>query len=174
MEWNADHRLSKKRKAYTVLAQYSFDLRRRLWNTILGITWKIIMAELMVALSALGLVIIRRLRRREKVVCPFHTPHWFASTPRIRMVIEQTTNQSIQWRPILRQPTFSDFACCIGVDNIRAAPKASNNAEHTEQFPKSFQSPETRQTANGWAGVFLLSAFLSDTFSVHCFVQLLF
>ena len=26
-----------------MLAQYSFDLRRRLWNTVLGITWKIIM-----------------------------------------------------------------------------------------------------------------------------------
>ena len=58
-----------KHEAHTVLAQYLFDQRRRLWNTILGITWKIIMAELTVAFSALRLVIIRRRRRRKKVVC---------------------------------------------------------------------------------------------------------
>ena len=75
MEWSADHRLSVKNKVHTVLAQYSFDQRNFLWNAILGITWKIIMAELMVALSALGLVIIRRRRRREKVVCSAPLTH---------------------------------------------------------------------------------------------------
>ena len=56
----------RKTKRTQVLDQYSFDRRIRLWNTILGITWKIIMAELIVAASALGLGIIRRRRKREK------------------------------------------------------------------------------------------------------------
>ena len=47
-ERSADHRLCDENKAHTVLAQYSFDLRRRLRNTILGFTLKIIMSELMV------------------------------------------------------------------------------------------------------------------------------
>ena len=93
-EWSADHILSEKNEEHTVLAHYSFDLRRHLWNTMLGITWQIIMAELMVALSALGLVILRRRRRREKsgLFRPSHTLCWFASTPPIRMVIEQKSN----------------------------------------------------------------------------------
>ena len=33
-----------------------------------------------------------------------------------------------------RQPSFSDFTCWTGADNIHAAPKASNAAEHTKQI----------------------------------------
>ena len=48
-----------------------------------------------------------------------------------------------------QQPTFSDFARWIGADNIHAALKASNAAEHTEQIcsrprpslPKRFRRP---------------------------------
>ena len=32
------------------------------------------------------------------------------------------------------QPSSSDFTCWIGWDNVHAAPKASNAAEHTEQI----------------------------------------
>ena len=47
------------------------------------------------------------------------------------------------------QPTLSDFACCIGADNVHAALKASNAAEHTGQIcsqprpsvPKRFRRP---------------------------------
>ena len=39
-----------------------------------------------------------------------HTPRWFASTPPIKMVTEQTTNQSIRWCPKLVRvsPNVSD------------------------------------------------------------------
>ena len=33
----------------------------------------------------------------------------------------------------VRQPSSSDFACWIGADNVRVAPKASDAAEHTKQ-----------------------------------------
>ena len=59
------------------------------------------MAELMVALSALGLIIIQRRHRSEnwfiydRHLLPSHTPCWFASTPPIRIIIEQLAdNQS--------------------------------------------------------------------------------
>ena len=55
---------------------------------------------------------------------PSHTPRWFASTPPIR----ESNGSDV------RQPTSSDFACWIGADNVRAAPKASNAAEHTEHI----------------------------------------
>ena len=55
---------------------------------------------------------------------PSHTPCWFASTPPIR---ESNGSDG-------QQPTSSDFACWIGADNVRAAPKASDAAEHTEHI----------------------------------------
>ena len=138
-ERSADDRLSEKNKVHTVLAHCSFDLRRRLWNTIVSITLKIIMAELMVALSARRLVIIRRRHRRETVVCSAHpTLRWFASTPPIRNVIEQLADNQSEY-PMMSNPRTA----------VHTVPKASNTAEHTKQicsqtrhsFLKRFRRP---------------------------------
>ena len=76
------------------------------------------MVGLTLALCALGLVMIRSRHYRHI------RPRWFTSTPPNR----ESNGSDI------RQPTSSDFACWIGADNVRAAPKASDIAETTEQI----------------------------------------
>ena len=105
----------------------------------------------MFVLSALGLVIIWWRCRSGKVVCSAPPTHRADSLTHCQSEwsLNKTTNKSIQWRPILRQSTFSDFACWIGADNICTAPKASNAAKHTKQIcsrtrpslPKHFRRP---------------------------------
>ena len=100
-------------------------------------TWTMTKVMLTLALCALGLVMIRSHHHRH--FRPSHTPRWFASTPPIR-----ESNGSDIW-----QPNYSDIACGIGADNVPAASKASNAAEHTEQIcsqtplslPKCFRHP---------------------------------
>ena len=86
------------------------------------------------------------------------TREWFASTPPIRMVIQQTHNQS-------EYPT-AQMVNRIGA--VHTVPKASNAAEThwPDLFPNLSESPQTLQTANIWPGVFqaLLQRF---SFSVH-------
>ena len=85
--------------------------------------------------------------------------HSILSLPHNALIRQHTPNQSghsAGTQPIresngsdVRCPTSSDFTCWIGADNIRAAPKASNAAEHTKHIcswpypslPKRFRRP---------------------------------
>ena len=89
-------------------------------------------------------------KQRTHSICPL--PH----TALIRLHTDNQNGHTASIQPIREsngsdgwQPTFSDFACWIGADNVRAAPKASNTAEHTKQIcsrprpslPKRFRRP---------------------------------
>ena len=87
---------------------------------------------------------------------PSHTPHWFTSTPPIRMVIQLAqTNQSSQW---LRWPT-SNVLRLRKMNRGRRCPCGPKSFQcswthRTDLFPNLSESPQALQMANVWLRVF--------------------
>ena len=123
-EHSADHRLSEKIKAHTVLAQYSFDLRRRLWNTIL---WHYL-KDRDVAGGTKWFVYRRHF-------LPSHNLRWFASTPPIRIFIEQLADNQSEYPMTSNPPTANTLRLC-----------KFNLTRHRPHGSKSFQLSWTHPT----------------------------
>ena len=101
------------------------------------------------------------------VFCPSGTMHWFASTPPIRTAIQLAHNQSEN--PVA-QTSDGPPPQTLHVKSEQTTSKSFQRSwtHRTYLFPTSSESPQTLQTSNGWAGVFLplqveLMDILKDT-----------